>query len=314
MNLNKIEKIFIMVLVIGIVVGVGIALFVMPAKDKIDAANRNLSSLQKEQEELNASLAREATIDKEIEDAKKDAQALEGNFYPDLTTYEAVEITLAYLEESKLDTLGITATTLSTEELSLEILEQKPVIYDLKTYSQTARGTDENALLEGQFKDGDKVYTVTANALNDVVITKEDGSVVESKDYTDTMADAHKEALCRLAASSELSQTVGVTQVTFDVTGTYGDYLKFIDYIYDLERASYMDAVTIPMTADLELEDEDGEEIVEAVEEELGVELKVPLQPEDEIEQSVTVRFFSVEQMEELEKLEAAGAEIVVNQ
>ncbi len=314
MNLNKIEKIFIMVLVIGIVVGVGIALFVMPAKDKIDAANRNLSSLQKEQEELNASLAREATIDKEIDDAKKEAQALEGNFYPDLTTYEAVEITLAYLEESKLDTLGITATTLSTEELSLEILEQKPVIYDLKTYSQTARGTDEDALLEGQFKDGNKVYTVTANGLNDVVITDEEGSAVEPKDYTDTMADAHKEALCRLAASSELSQTVGVTQVTFDVTGTYGDYLKFIDYIYGLERASYMDSVTIPMTADPEFESEDDEEIVEAVEEELGVELKVPLLPEDEIEQSVTVRFFSVEQMEELEKLEAAGVEIVVNQ
>lgn len=313
MNLSKIEKIFVIVLVVGIIVGVGIALFIVPAKDNIAAANSRLETLQKEEADLNAELAREQTIDQEISDAKKAAETLEGTFYPDLTTYEAVEIVLAHLEANNLSTLGVEAELLTTRDLELEFYEEEEVIYDLKTYSQSARGTDEDALLEGQFKDGNKVYTITANSVTDVSIADENGTVVEIKNYTETMKKAHKQALCKLAVNTEAIQTVGVTQVSFEVQGKYADYLKFLDFIYGLDRATYMDEVIIPMTYSPE-EDDEAAELVDAVEEVVEMEIVLPCEDDTEVAVDVSIMFFGVEQMEELETIDASGVKVVVNQ
>ncbi len=316
MNLSKIEKTFIIVLIVGIIIGVGIALFIVPANKEIKSAESKLTAIEKERDELYAELERETTIDKEIEDAQKGAEELEGGFYPDLTTYEAVEITQAHLKKFDLMTLGIEADLLTTHELELEYYTEKPVLYDLKTYSQAARGNDPDALLEGQFKDGNKVYTVTANDISTVSIADaETGAVVEIKDYTDAMVEAHKEALVRVAAANKNVQTVGLTAVTFDVKGEYGKYLEFIDYIFSLDRATYMPEVEIPMTFEID-EDDDSEEaeLIDEIEELLKTELLFRCTPETEIEVPVTIYFFGVEQMEELEKIEASGVDIVVNQ
>lgn len=315
MNLNKIEKIFIIVLVVGVIVGVGIAMFIMPAKDKIDAAESRLVTLQKEEEDLNAKLAREATIDKEIEDAKKSAEELEGTFYPDLTTYEAVEIVLAHLEKCKLSTLAIEADLLTTKELALEVYEEEPVIYDLKTFSQSAKGIDENAVSEGQFKDKDKVYTITVTSITDIKITDENGTEIEKKNYTDTMKKAYKHALCEFASSTQVKQTVSVLNVSCEVYGTYGDYLKFIDYIYDLDRATYMDSVIFPMTYDVEKEADEVNSAAPATVEEL-INTETVYAEDDILREPIPVNilFFGVEQMEELETIDASGVKIVVNQ
>lgn len=314
MNLSKIEKIFVVVLVVGIIVGVGIALFIVPAKDNIDAANARLTALQKEETDLNAELAREQTIDQEISDAKKSAETLEGSFYPDLTTYEAVEIVLAHLAANDLTTLGVEAEFLTTRDIELELYEEEVVVYDLKTYSQSARGTDADALLEGQFKDGNKVYTITANSVTDVTITDENGTVIERKDFTETMVKAYKQALCELAVSTETTQTVGVTQVTFDVKGKYADYLKFLDFIYDLDRATYMEEVIIPMTYSPDDDDEEVADLVNVVEEAVEMEIVLPCEDDTEVEVPVSIMFFGVEQMEELETIDASGVQVVVNQ
>lgn len=313
MNLSKIEKAFIIILVVGAIVAGGIFLFVLPAKDNIDAANARLGSLKVEEENLNAELAREATIDDEIKTAKTSAEKLEGGFYPDLTTYEAVEIILAHLKANNLKTYGVEANMLSTEDLELEFYTEEPVVYDLKTYSQSAKGADENALLEGQFKDGNKVYTVAANSITDIVITDEAGNKVETSKYTETMTKAHKEALCRLAADSKIKQTIGVTEVSFEVEGKYGDYLKFIDFIYNLDRASYMADVEIPMTYEPDADSEEGE-VLGAVEEATEMNLVLPCDEDTDVKVSMAVKFYSVEQMEELETIDASGESIVVNQ
>lgn len=315
MNLTKIEKIIIVILVVGGILAAGIFMFVKPAFDEIGKANNRLDSMKQEETELNEKLARESTIDTEIKDAKKDAETLEGGFYPDLTTYEAVEIALAYLEECDLTIDTIDTSELSTKRLNLEQLVVNPVVYDLKIYSQSARGTDEDALLEGQFKDGNKVYTVSAGSLQDIQITDEDGNVVEPGKYSDVMKDAYKEALVNYAVSSDVSQVVGDTTVSFTVRGEYGNYLKFVDYLFDLDRATYMESVTIPMTTSVSgssndlFVDEAGNIISgDKAEGEVVCEDDTPVEVECEI------HFLSVEQMEELETIEAGSAEIVVNQ
>lgn len=313
MNLSKIEKAFIIILVVGAIIAGGIFLFIMPAKDGIDVAKSRLDTLKTEETKLNEELARESTIDNEIKEAKANAEKLEGSFYPDLTTYEAVEILLAHLKANSLTTLGVEAEFLTTEDLALEIYEEEAVIYDLKSYSQSARGTDENALMEGQFKDGNKVYTVTANSVTNVVITDENGAVVEVNKYTDTMKEAHKEALCRVAAQTKTEQTVGVTEVTCDVTGKYADYLKFLDFIFDLDRATHMPEIEIPMTYEPDEDSEEGQAIAEQAGD-TNLKIVLPCEEDTEVTVPVTIRFFSVEQMEELETIEASGEKIVVNQ
>ena len=160
MNLGKVEKIIIAVLVIGAIIGFGIFLFVVPSYNKIEQANKKYDNLVAEQQEVYGKLERENTIDNEIKEAKDAAKKLEGSFYPDLTTYEATEIALAYLKKCNLETNEISVTSLATSNLLLESYEDVEVEYDLKSYAAGARGIDENALTEGQFEDGGKVYTV----------------------------------------------------------------------------------------------------------------------------------------------------------
>jgi len=315
LNLTKIEKIIIAILVVGGILAAGIFMFVKPAYDEIDKANKSLKNMQEQEDDINTKLLQENTIDDEIKEAKKDAETLEGGFYPDLTTYEAVEVALAYLKDCDLTIESIDATPLTTTELSLEYFIEEPVLYDLKSFSQSARGTDEETLLEGQFKDGNKVYTVTVMDINDIQIADADGNVIEASKYTDTMKDAHKEALCRYAATSKVLQTVGITEVSFEITGKYQNYLKFVDYLFDQDRATYMEEMTIPMTitvsgsSDQVFIDEAGNMVA-------GNKAKGETTCDDDTIVTVgcAVQFMSVEQMEELETIKAGQADIVVNQ
>lgn len=317
MNLTKLEKTVIIILVVGGILAAGFFFFDLPAYQGIEKANKNLDNMKAQRQQIEEQLAREATIDSEIEEAKKGAETLEGDFYPDLTTYEATEIVLAYLKDCDMTTDGITVAPMATGNLSLAYFIPSEVIYNLKTYSQAARGTDENALLEGEFLDRNKKYSISANSLTDVQITDvESGETVEKSKYTDAMKEAYKEAVCRYAAANAATQTIGATTVSFTVQGTYENYLKFIDYVFDIERATHMGSVVIPMTHSIEAEegkiyvDEMGN-IVPTNQVSQG---ETAYEPDDPIEQSITFILYSVEPMKELETIDAAGVSVVVNQ
>ena len=320
MNLSKLEKTVIMVLVIAIIIGLGAWLFAWPAYEEIGKAENKLEKLEKERKEIYAELEREATIDDEIKDAKAEAEKLEGSFYPDLTTYETVEVAIAHLKDSGLETHAVSASNFSTYKLALEVYKKSDVVYNLKTYSQKAREKDEDdVLLAGQFNDNGKVYTVTVNSLTDVVITDENDEKVEISKYTDTMAQAHKEALCAFAVKGGEAQTVGLATATFDVTGRYEDYLNFINYVFDFERATHMSTVVIPMTTDPVEDDEElyiDEEgnIMTGAEAAKEGDFGVICDDDTPIEASITLMFLCVEQMEEMEELKIGDTTIVVNQ
>ncbi len=320
MNLTKLEKGIIIFLVVGAILAAGIFFFIVPAYNGIEDAKKDLANMQSQQAEIEAKLAREATIDDEISDAKKDAEKFEESFYPDLTTYEAVELALAYLKECNLNTESINVTPLSTRELSLMTFSEIPVSYDLKTYSETAHGADENALAAGEFFDNGKKYSVTVNSLSDIVITDtESGDTIDRARYTDTMKEAYKQALCAAAEANGDIQTVGATVLSFSVSGRYDDYLKFIDYIFDLDRAAYMETLTIPMTAEVE-EDDDAVGVDEhgnvlTHTEAAQKNMVQKYEPDMEVKEvEVELIFFSVNPMEQLENIDAAGVKVVVNQ
>lgn len=319
MNLTKVEKIIIAILVIGAILAAGIFFFIVPSYQKIDKANKRLDGLKTEQAQLNEKLARENTIDDEIKTAKKDAVKLEGCFYPDLTTYEATEITQAYLKECNLETHSLSVTSLSTNVLELDYFTDVVVEYDLKNYSQSARGIDENALLEGQFKDGNKVYTVSCSSIHDIEIMDDEGNVIDPAKYTDNMKKVYQKTLCKVAVESATTQTVGAVSVSFEASCTYKDYLNFLDYINNLERATFINGAEIPMTITVQ-NDEDSNELYineagqllagsEANGGEIECKDDTPL-----TDMSINLVYLCVEPMDELEKIDAAGVSVVVNQ
>lgn len=317
MNLTKLEKTVIIILVVGGILAAGIFFFDLPAYQGIETANKNLDKMKSQRQEIEEQLAREATIDDEISGARKDAESLEGDFYPDLTTYEAVEIVLAYLKDCEMTTDAVTVSPMSTANLSLSYFVPSEVIYDLKTYSKAAHGKDEDALLEGEFLDKNKRYSISASSLTEIRITDtESGEVVERSKYTDTMKEAYIEAVCRYAAASTSRQTVGMTNVNLTVKGTYENYLKFLDYVFDIERATYMNSVVIPMTHSIEVEEGVTyiDEMGNVVSPERVSEGDTAYEADDEVEQAITFILYSVEPMEELENIDAAGVTVVVNQ
>ena len=319
MNLTKVEKIIIAILVIGAILAAGIFFFIVPSYQKIDKANKRLDALKTEQSQLNEKLARENTIDDEIKTAKNDAVKLEGCFYPDLTTYEATEITQAYLKDCNLETNSLSVTSLSTNVLELDYFTDVVVMYDLKSYSQSARGIDENALLEGQFKDGSKVYTVSCSSIHDIEIMDDEGNVIDPAKYTDYMKKVYQKTLCKVAVESATTQTVGAVSVAFEASCTYKDYLNFLDYINNLERATFINGAEIPMTTTIQNEeDSDDLYVNEAGQLLVGSEANggeiickddTPL-----TDMAINLVYLCVEPMDELEKIDAAGVSVVVNQ
>ena len=324
MNLSKVEKIIIMVLVVGGILAAGFFFLFKPAYDGIGKAEKNLQAAETAHAELMTKLERLNTIDDDIKTAKADVSDLEQKFYPDLTTYEAVEIILAQMKEYEMDTLAVKVSQLTTEDLELEYFEEEPVIYDLKTYAQNAKEPDENevVLTEGQFRDGDKVYTITVSSLSDVTITDDAGTVIEPSKFTETMTKAYKEAICKYAFNSKLEQTVSAVTLEFEVEGEYKKYLEFIDYLYNFERATYLPEVEIPMAFVANIEEG---KLYGPNDEELDIDVDIPdnyagkvsvdLQDDDIItEVPVKVVLYGVEQIEELENVDINGVKIVTNQ
>ena len=316
MNLGKVEKIIIAVLVIGAIIGFGIFLFVVPNYNKIEQANKKYDNLVAEQQEVYGKLERENTIDNEIKEAKDAAKKLEGSFYPDLTTYEATEIALAYLKKCNLETNEISVTSLATSNLLLESYEDVEVEYDLKSYAAGARGIDENALTEGQFEDGGKVYTVSASNIANIEIIDSENNVIDKSKYTDMMKKVYNKTLCRIAAANETQQTVATIQLSFNITGKYRDYLDFLNYINSLDRATKLSDVTIPVTQSVS-NDEDTKNALEDI-----PAFSDKIDDLDEIckddtvikDIAVNLVLFCVEPMEDLDTLQAGDASIVVNQ
>lgn len=327
MKLNKIEKIIVVILVIGVILGVGIFMFVKPSFDKIGVEQNTLANYQKELAELNDKLSRLDTIDGDIQAQKDSAKKYEGKFYPEMTTYETSELAMALLKAANLEAHAIQVGSLSTNMVSLQYYLEPEIAYDLKTFAATAKADPDNAgdtviLESGEFMDGNKKYSVAVDSVCNVVIADENDEVVEPSRYTDTMKKIYKAAVCRFAQENNRSQTTAVMTATYQVTGRYADYMAFIDHIYSLEKATTVQTVIIPVTVPAPTTDEDEDTQTYYVDEaglmvsanEVEGDQQIVVDDDTIVEQNLTIYFLAIDPMQEVTRVDADGTEIVVDQ
>ena len=319
MKLSKVEKIVVAVILLGLILVGGTFLLIMPSFERIGTETKTLEANLLEKAELDERLSRLDTIDADITNSKNEAVKLEGGFFPDLTTYEASELAMAFMTSHNLEAHTIALTDITTKDLSLEYTVPVSAEYDLKVFSQSAKATGEvEVLAEGQFKDGGKTYTIVVNSVTSATIVDEEGNEIAPAKYTDTMKKVYKAAICRFVNEGDVSQTVAQVNATYEVKGKFSDYMKFIDDMYKNERAITFDSLTIPMTATIkEDEDSDAAFINEAGELMTGTEAngkEVLVEDDTVVTVPVSITFLCVEPMESLKTVDANGTTVVVDQ
>ena len=326
MKLNKIEKIIVVIIVLGLILGLGIFMFVKPSFDDIGKQQKVLDSYKQELADLNAKLARLDTIDADIQTEKDTAMKYEKYFYPDMTTYEASELAMGLLKAANFEAHAISISPLATRGLGLQYFLPAEVQYELKTDGQAAKDTTDEEILEiGQFKDGNKTYTITVSAVCDVVITDENGEEVPVNRYTDTMKKVYKAGVCKFAATNGIGQTTGVVQASYQIKGTYADYIKFIDHVYSMERATTFPSVVIPVTVNPKKAEEEESGAIGYIDESGNIYTQsepsdnegvkdIPVTDDYEIDMPITLIFLTIEPMDALKTIDADGTTIVVDQ
>lgn len=320
MRLSKVEKIVVAVILLGLILIGGTFLLVVPSFERIGKETTVLEANLIEKAQLDERLTRLDTIDADITSSKNEAVKLEGGFFPDLTTYEASELAMAFMTSHNLEAHAIAIDKLSTRDLTLEYTIPAEAEYDLKTFSASARdaGSEEEGPIAGEFKDGGKTYSISVASATEATIIDSDGNEVAPAKYTDTMKKVYKAAICRFVAEDETAQTVAAITASYEVKGTFKDYMQFIDDMYKNERAIIFDSLTIPMTTNIE-EDEDSDTayINEAGELQIGSEAnskEVKVEDDTEVKVNVSITFLCVEPMQSLKTVDADGTAVVVDQ
>ena len=271
--------------------------------------------------ELNQRLARLDTIDADIQVQRDTASEYETHFYPEMTTYEVSEMAMALLKAANLEAHTISVSPISTTAFSLSYFLPSEVGYQLKSLAAVAK-TDTS---EGEvIVDGNKTYSVYVNNFSDINITDENGETVAPNKYSETMKKVYKAAACKFAVTNGVTQTLGLMQATYEVKGTYKDYMNFIDHIYSMERATTVPNVVIPMTYTPQAEEDEDEEgnpqlyVNEAgnvlAANEVSSDQQVKVEDDSPVTQSITLMFLAVDPMESLKTVDADGTTIVVDQ
>ncbi len=243
MKLSSMEKIILAVFLAVVIIAVGVFLLILPEYNKIEPNTQALAAAQAEREQLYDTLAREATIDTEIQDALDDANKFSMNFYEDMTTYEADVLIREILEATNMSTDSLSIGDFTTSTLTVSDYVETVVNYPLKDYA-TGTGNAEAAAASDT---GDVTYDIQYDESGNIIIPdsfKEAYPVDTLQNYL-------------IAVLSTRSQTLGAITLNFTVEGTRGDFLAFLDYVAGLEKATYINSTTIAYTA-AEVQEDDN--------------------------------------------------------
>lgn len=223
MKLSNKEKIILAVFLAIVILVAGFFLLVKPEYDKIETNKNSLRAAEDQLQSMYQVLAREETIDSEIQSAFDKANKFAPYFYDDLSILDADELTRKILADANMSTKGLSIGDFTTSTLTVSDYVETVVTYPLKQYSgyipetgidfsQFSLEYDEN----GNIKVPDDVKNVMKDYLNTLLTTQ--------------------------------SQTIGSISVSLILEGTRGDFLKFLDYIAGLEKATYIPSVYIAYT------------------------------------------------------------------
>ena len=223
MKLSNKEKIILAVFLAIAILAAGFFLLVKPEYDKIETNKNSLKAAEDQLQSMYQVLAREETIDGEIQSAFDKANKFAPYFYDDLSILDADELTRQILADANMTTKGLSIGDFTSSTLTVSDYVETIVTYPLKEYSGYVPDTgidfsqfsleyDE----EGNIRVPDEVKNVMKDYLNTLLTTQ--------------------------------SQTIGSISVSLTVEGTRANFLKFLDYIAGLEKATYIPSVTIGYT------------------------------------------------------------------
>lgn len=227
MKLSNKEKIILAVFLAIVIIAAGIFLIVLPEYNKISSNQSSLDSVKAQREQLFQTLTRENTIDSEIETAIKNANVFSGYFYDDMTTYEADVLVRQILADNNMETLSLSIGDFSTSTLTVTEYVDTVVSYPLKEYSGYIPDTGIDF----------SQYQIEYD---------ENGEMIIPEELQDKMADVLKEYMNILLSTQQ--QTLGSISVSMTVNGTRGNFLKFLDNVAALEKATYIPSVSVAYT------------------------------------------------------------------
>lgn len=231
MKLSNKEKVILAVFLAIVIMAVGAFMLVVPEYQKISGNKASLEDARVRRDQLYNSLTRESTIDQELKDAMEAAKDYADYFYDDMTTYQADAMFREILQNGGIGTDSLRIGEFTTSTLSLSTFVETFVTYPLKEYSgyRDSQGVDLSQ------------YDLNYDA---------DGNVIEDEAFTaiyEELSSKLLKDLKRLQLSAE-NQTIGSITADFDVTCTRQQYLDFLDYVHNLERATYIHSAEINYT------------------------------------------------------------------
>lgn len=279
MKLSNKEKVILAVFLAIVIIVAGVFLIILPEYNNIEPNKNTLADAQTQRDQINQTLIREATIDQEIQTALDKANRFSGNFYDDLTTYQADMILRDILEATNLQAVNMAIADFSITDLTLEEYVDAVVTYPLKDYSGFV--APEAIDLSS--------YGITYD---------EDGNISVPEDFTlEDTKDLLKDYMKLLLQTQ--TQTIGSITVSFDVKGTRKDFIDFLDYVAELDKATHIDSCVIGYSkVQSEERDEDGNVVGGGLNgtrmTEFGSENIVRFTDTSNLQSNVTITFYSV--------------------
>ena len=264
-NISSIEKIIILIIVMGAVLGAGYYFIVRPAYDEVSVVDRKIEEKDRQIETAEALKLEEDTLKTEIIPKRERAKTVHEGFYDEMPTYDTVTMIQDLLRKATDDggyiaTTGIQATEITEAGLQLQLwLGDPDAKYALRDYANAfvappPRPTAVDRLLEDPDEDAwdperqvavyvlgpgasgddidDKINEFRENqALHIKAITEmlrnDDGEFV-----SDLQRGAYLEMLRSILATKR--QGVGFIEASFTIEMDYSEFLDFLDYLYSL--------------------------------------------------------------------------------
>ena len=275
MNLSKSEKIILVVFLVVLVLGLGGWLLIYPAIQNIPNSQADLDKAKSEREIVYANLSREDTIDEEIKQALEQGKEMQKYFYDDLQHYEADMIIRDILDKTNMKTEGLSIGGFTTEELSLIDFIEIAVSYPLKEYANI-----DGVLVS------DSVSTESGVSISDAMTPDEFKEQLNSQEAE--LQQAVKDYY--FSYLSQFTETVGATTITLNVQGTRADYLKFLDYVKDLEKATYISQSSIMYSGTSMVVDANGNSVSGG---------EITYKDSTKVDATITITFYSVKPISE---------------
>lgn len=230
MKMTKREKVTVAVFIVLVILAAGAFLLVLPEYNRIEVNRSELEEAKVYRDQIYQNLTREGTIDQELETASESAKRFASFFYNDMTTFEADKIFREIIENAGLETDSLSIGQFSTSTLTVSEYTNAAVMYPLKEY---AGYSEDKGLSDVDLS----AYPLQFDEEGKVIVSEELQGVLD--EYKSTLKEYVNNML------SLTSQTLGTITANFNITCTNEEYLKFLDYVHNLERATYVNGANI---------------------------------------------------------------------